>query len=125
MLKDFLLNFSSRVFKVSTKEFEDIAAALKVDFRKYEVKGSSFTKSNAMQVLNGLNDGLGINAAARTFGTTKKSINRWLKRLGNLKEILLVYALCHQFLEQIVEGDELYTKVGQNIWHPIPLGETS
>lgn len=40
-----------------TKEFEDIAAALKVDFRKYEVKGSSFTKTNAMQVLNGLNPG--------------------------------------------------------------------
>ncbi|PIY12767.1 MAG: hypothetical protein COZ18_01260 [Flexibacter sp. CG_4_10_14_3_um_filter_32_15] len=40
-----------------TKEFEDIAAALKVDFRKYEVKGSSFTKDNAMRVLNGLNPG--------------------------------------------------------------------
>jgi hypothetical protein len=40
-----------------TKEFEDIAAALKVDFKKYEVKGSSFTKTNALQVLNGLNPG--------------------------------------------------------------------
>ena len=38
-----------------TKEFEDIAAALHVDFRKYEVKGTSFTKDNAMRVLNGLN----------------------------------------------------------------------
>jgi transposase-like protein len=65
-------------------------------------------------VLNALNEGLGINAAARTFGTTKKSISRWLGRLGGLKETLLLYALCHQFLQQIVEGDELYTKVGQN-----------
>ena len=40
-----------------SKEFEDIAAALKVDFRKYEIKGSSFTKENAMKVLNGLNPG--------------------------------------------------------------------
>lgn len=40
-----------------TKEFEDISAALKVDFRKYEIKGSSFTKNNAMNVLNGLNPG--------------------------------------------------------------------
>ncbi len=40
-----------------TKEFEDISAALNVDFRKYEVKGSSFTKSNAMNVLNGLTPG--------------------------------------------------------------------
>ncbi len=65
-------------------------------------------------VLNALNDGMSINAAARTFGTTKKSIKRWLKRLGGLKETLLLYALCHQFLQQIVEGDELYTKVDKN-----------
>jgi transposase-like protein len=65
-------------------------------------------------VLNALNDGMSINAAGRTFGTTKKSIKRWLKRLGGLKETLLLYALCHQFLQQIVEGDELYTKVDKN-----------
>lgn len=37
-----------------TKEFEDIAGALNADFRKYEIKGTSFTKTNTMQVLNGL-----------------------------------------------------------------------
>ncbi len=57
---------------------------------------------------------MSINAACRTFGTTKKSINRWLERLGGLKEVLLLYALCHQFLQQIIEGDELYTKVDKN-----------
>jgi len=31
-----------------------------------------------------------------------------------LKETLLLYALCHQFLQQIVEGDELYTCVSEN-----------
>ena len=36
-------------------------------------------------VLNALNDGISINAACRTFDTTKKSIKRWLKRLGGLK----------------------------------------
>jgi transposase-like protein len=65
-------------------------------------------------VLNALNDGMSINAAVRTFGTSKKSIKRWLERLGSLKETLLLYALCHQFLQQIVEGDELYTKVHSN-----------
>lgn len=65
-------------------------------------------------VLNALNEGLSINATARTFGTSKKSIKRWLERLGSLKETLLLYALCHQFLQQIVEGDELYTKVHGN-----------
>ena len=65
-------------------------------------------------VLNALNDGMSINASARTFGTTRKSIKRWLERLGGLKETLLLYALCHQFLQQIIEGDELYTKVKKN-----------
>jgi hypothetical protein len=31
-----------------------------------------------------------------------------------LKEIFLLYALCHPFLQLIIEGDELYTKVGKN-----------
>jgi hypothetical protein len=44
----------------------------------------------------------------------KNSIRRWLKRLADLKETLLLYALCHQFLEQQVEGDELYTRVHHN-----------
>lgn len=65
-------------------------------------------------VLNALNDGMSINATCRTFVTTKKSIKRWLERLGGLKETLLLYSLCHQFLQQIVEGDELYTKVDKN-----------
>lgn len=66
------------------------------------------------QVLEAVNDGQGINAACRTFKTTKKSINRWSERLASLKETLLLYALCHQFLQLIIEGDELYTKVSKN-----------
>ena len=57
---------------------------------------------------------MGINAACRTFHVGKPSINRWLARLAGLKETLLLYALCHQFVQQLVEGDELYTKVGEN-----------
>lgn len=37
-----------------------------------------------------------------------------MSRLGDLQETLLLYALCQQFVQQIVEGDELYTKVAQN-----------
>jgi transposase-like protein len=65
-------------------------------------------------VLEAVNDGLGINAASRTFRVGKNSIKRWVGRLGGLKETLLLYALCHQFVQQWVEGDELYTKVGEN-----------
>jgi transposase-like protein len=44
-------------------------------------------------VINAVNEGMGFKAAARTFGTTRKSINRWLERLGGLKETLLLYAI--------------------------------
>jgi hypothetical protein len=67
-----------------------------------------------VEVLDALNEGMSINAAARHYHIASKTIRRWLKRLGDLKETLLLYALCHQFLQQIVEGDELYTKVGEN-----------
>ena len=78
------------------------------------LEGLRTSLSFIILVLNAINDGMSINAACRTFGTSKKSIKRWLKRLGELKETLLLYALCHQFLRQLVEGDELYTKVDKN-----------
>jgi len=65
-------------------------------------------------VLEAINDGMGLNAACRTFRVGKNSLKRWLSRLGHLKETFLLYALCHQFIQQLIEGDELYTRVGQN-----------
>ena len=70
--------------------------------------------SRISQVLAAINDGMGINAACRTFKVGKNTIKRWLGRVGGLKESLLLYALCHQFVQLQIEGDELYTKVGQN-----------
>jgi len=70
--------------------------------------------SHITQVLDALNEGLGINATCRTFKVSKNSVYLWLERLAGVKETLLLYALCHQFLQQLIEGDELYTKVNQN-----------
>jgi transposase-like protein len=70
--------------------------------------------SRVALILEAVNDGMGINAAGRTFHVSKNTIKRWLARLGGLKETLLLYALCHQFIQQLIEGDELYTKVGEN-----------
>ena len=67
-----------------------------------------------IKVLNALNNGMSINATRDTFGVTKKSINRWLARLGGLRETLFLYSLCQQFIQQVIEGDELYTKVYKN-----------
>lgn len=70
--------------------------------------------SRIAQVLDALNDGMGINAACRVFHVSKNTIYSWLERLGKLKETLLLYALCHRFLEQLIEGDEVYTRVYEN-----------
>ena len=83
--------------------------------------------SRIAQVLDALNDGMGINAACRVFKVSKNTIYSWVERLGKLKETLLLYALCHlpaaclasdrqagRFIEQLIEGDEVYTRVSEN-----------
>ena len=66
-------------------------------------------------VLSSLTEGQEINALTRIYGVSKNSIYRWQERLSGLKETLLLYALCHQFLQQVIEGDELYTKINKNV----------
>jgi len=51
----------------------------------------------------------------RIFCVSKNSIYRWQERLSDLQQALLVYSLCHNFIELIIEGDELYTKINQNV----------
>ena len=85
------------------------------------LEGLKTPLSRISTVLDAINDGQGLNAACRTFHVGKNSLKRWLARLGGLKETLLIYSLCHQFIQQLVEGDELYTKVGQT--KPVPTSE--
>ena len=66
-------------------------------------------------ILTALSEGLGINAAARVFSVGKNSIYRWQNRLSSLQQTLMLYSLCQQFIQLIVEGDELYTKIGKNV----------
>ena len=70
--------------------------------------------SRIQQILDALNDGLSVNATCRTFHVSKNTIRSWQDRLTPVKDALLLYALCHQFLCQVIEGDELYTKVQAN-----------
>ncbi len=76
--------------------------------------GLSTPLSKIREVIDALNEGMGINAASRTFRVSKTSIYTWMDKIADLKQILLLYALCHQFLSQLIEGDELYTKVNEN-----------
>ncbi len=57
-------------------------------------------------ILEALNTGMGINAACRVFKVSKSRVYSWGDRLGSLKETLLLYALCHQVLVPLIEGDE-------------------
>jgi len=70
--------------------------------------------SRIAQIIQSLNEGQSINAVIRVFHVGRKSIENWLERFGKLKEVLLLYSLCHDFLSQLIEGDELYTKVEKN-----------
>ena len=51
----------------------------------------------------------------RLYGVSKNSIYRWQERLSGLKKTLLLFALTHQFLQQFIAGDELYTRVKKNV----------
>ena len=65
--------------------------------------------------MNALSEGIGVNALTRIFFVSKNSIYRWQERLSDLQQALLVYSLCHNFIELIIEGDELYTKINENV----------
>ena len=66
------------------------------------------------QVLKARTDGLGLNATVRTFGIAKNTVLDWERRCADLKPVLFLYALAHQFLQVVIEGDEAYTKVEKN-----------
>jgi transposase-like protein/IS1 family transposase len=67
------------------------------------------------RVLQARSEGLGFNATCRLFEISKNTLLNWERRLADLKGPLMIYALLHTFLSQLIEGDEVYTKVGKNV----------
>jgi len=67
-----------------------------------------------VQVIKARTDGMGLNAACRTFDLAKSTILNWERRFCGVKQTLLLYSLLNTYLQLVVEGDELYTKVGKN-----------
>jgi transposase-like protein len=65
-------------------------------------------------VIKARTEGLSFNAACRVFEISKNTLLSWEKRFANLKKVLFLFALVHQFLKMVVEGDEIYTKVNKN-----------
>lgn len=58
-------------------------------------------------------EGAGLRAAARTLGIHKNTVAAWEKKFAVQKKPLMLYAICHEFIELIFEGDELYTIIGK------------
>src|SRR5438477_11998643 len=67
------------------------------------------------QVVKARTEGMGLNAAARTFEKAKNTILAWERKFLDLHQVLFLYALVHEFLEGVIEGDEAYTKVQKNV----------
>ncbi len=68
-----------------------------------------------VQVLKSRSEGFGFNATCRVFDIAKNTLLGWERKLHGLTETLLLYSLVHSFIEQVIEGDELYTKIGKNV----------
>jgi len=67
------------------------------------------------QVVKARTEGMGLNAAARTFEKAKNTILAWERKFRDLHQVLFLYALVHEFIELAIEGDEAYTKVQKNV----------
>lgn len=77
-------------------------------------QGLKTNLSRIAEILAARSEGMGFNACCRAFKTGRSTLSNWENKFCKLKDVLLLYALCHNFLEQIIEGDELYTKVFKN-----------
>ena len=63
--------------------------------------------SRIIEVLKSRTEGMSLNATARVFSVSKKSVIDWEGRLSGIKPTLMLYALLHQFIHQEIEGDEV------------------
>ncbi len=57
---------------------------------------------------------MSFNSACRTFNIGTHTLQDREIKFGNLEDTLMVYSLTHTFLDLVIEGDELYTKVNHN-----------
>jgi transposase-like protein len=83
--------------------------------KKTLVAGLKTPVSVIWQVVKARTEGLGLNAAARTFEKAKNTILAWERKFVDLQQVLFLYALVHEFLALVIEGDEAYTKVQKHV----------
>ncbi len=83
--------------------------------KKTFMEGLKTPVSVIWQVLKARTEGMGLNAAARTFEKAKNTILAWERKFVDLHRVLFLYAVVHEFLASVIEGDEAYTKVQKNV----------
>jgi len=71
--------------------------------------------SMVWHVINTRTEGLGLNATARCFGISINTILDWENRFADMVRVLSIYIFVHHFIQLVIEGDELYTKVNKNV----------
>lgn len=67
-----------------------------------------------INVLKSRTEGLGFNATCRVHDISPHTLQSWEHKFGGLKSTLKLYSLSQEFLSQVIEGDELYTRVHKN-----------
>ena len=70
--------------------------------------------SKISMVVNARTEGMSFNATCRVHAISTHTLQAWENKFRGLKDVLLAYTLAQTFLDLIIEGDELYTKVQKN-----------
>lgn len=70
--------------------------------------------SEIARVLESRTEGLGFNATCRVYSLSPHTLQSWENKFSSLKDSLKLHSLAHTFLAQIIEGDELYTRIHSN-----------
>ena len=71
--------------------------------------------STVWNVLQSRTEGLSLNATTRVFNIAKNTLLSWEKKFSKLYHTLFIYSMAHTFIQFVIEGDEFYTKVNQNV----------
>ena len=79
------------------------------------MEGLKSPLSLVASVIRVRSEGLGLRATARCFGIHKNTVSQWELRFSAQKQPLMLYTICHEFVQLIFEGDELYTVVGKRV----------
>jgi transposase-like protein len=74
--------------------------------KKTLMEGLKTPVSVIWHVIQARTEGMGFNAAARTFAKAKKTMLSWERKCVDLHRVLFLYAVVHEFLESVIEGDE-------------------